>query len=50
MAAKYSALDSPRFFEGIVMVHPSFVDVKDAEIATAPVLALPSKDEPDMVC
>ncbi|ORZ22631.1 Alpha/Beta hydrolase protein [Absidia repens] len=49
IAAQYSAQDSPRFFAGISMVHPSFVDVKDAETACAPVLALPSKDEPDMV-
>ncbi|KAI8088968.1 uncharacterized protein BX664DRAFT_331866 [Halteromyces radiatus] len=49
IAAQYSAIDSPRFFAGIVMIHPSFVDNKDAEVASAPVLALPSKDEPDMV-
>ncbi|KAL9541236.1 hypothetical protein MBANPS3_009240 [Mucor bainieri] len=36
------------FFVGASLVHPSFVDVKDAEKAGAPILALPSKDEPDM--
>ncbi|KAG1057652.1 hypothetical protein G6F43_000508 [Rhizopus delemar] len=36
------------FFVGASMIHPSFVDVKDAESAGAPILALPSKDEPDM--
>ncbi|KAI8332883.1 Alpha/Beta hydrolase protein [Chlamydoabsidia padenii] len=47
-AAQYSALDSTHFFAGMVMIHPAFVDLNDAEIACAPVLALPSKDEPDM--
>lgn len=42
-----TAIDS--FFGGASLVHPSFVDVKDAEKAGAPLLALPSKDEPDMV-
>lgn len=37
------------FFVGASLIHPSFVDVKDAEGAGAPILALPSKDEPDMV-
>jgi dienelactone hydrolase len=36
------------FIAGISMIHPSFVDVKDAEAAGAPVLALPSQNEPDM--
>ncbi|OBZ84836.1 hypothetical protein A0J61_07106 [Choanephora cucurbitarum] len=36
------------FFVGASLIHPSFVDVKDAEAAQAPILALPSKDEPDM--
>lgn len=36
------------FFVGASLIHPSFVDVKDAEKAGAPILALPSKDEPDM--
>ncbi|KAI8393453.1 dienelactone hydrolase [Radiomyces spectabilis] len=36
------------FYSAATMVHPSFVDVKDAEKANAPILALPSKDEPDM--
>ncbi|KAI8332882.1 Alpha/Beta hydrolase protein [Chlamydoabsidia padenii] len=48
IAAQYSAMDSTHFFAGMSMIHPSFVDVKDAEVACAPVLALPSKDEPDM--
>ncbi|ORE08198.1 alpha/beta-hydrolase [Rhizopus microsporus var. microsporus] len=37
------------FFVGVSMLHPSFVDPKDAETANAPILAIPSKDEPDMV-
>lgn len=41
-------LTSNPFFVGASMIHPSFVDVKDAEQAAAPVLAIPSKDEPDM--
>lgn len=36
------------FFVGSSLIHPSFVDVADAEKAGAPVLAIPSKDEPDM--
>ncbi|KAI8975486.1 Alpha/Beta hydrolase protein [Mycotypha africana] len=36
------------FFVGASLIHPSFVDVKDAEKAGAPILAIPSKDEPDM--
>ncbi|KAI7871868.1 dienelactone hydrolase [Spinellus fusiger] len=30
------------------LIHPSFIDVKDAEKAGAPILALPSRDEVDM--
>lgn len=37
------------FYAAASLVHPSFVDVKDAEQAAAPILAIPSKDEPDMV-
>ena len=37
------------FFGGASLIHPAFVDVKDAEKAGAPILAIPSKDEPDMV-
>ncbi|CAO3637435.1 unnamed protein product [Cunninghamella blakesleeana] len=48
IGAQFSAIDSPRFFAGLSFIHPSFVDVKDAETASAPVLAIPSKDEPDM--
>ncbi|KAI7902383.1 dienelactone hydrolase [Cokeromyces recurvatus] len=36
------------FFIGASLIHPSFVDVKDAEKAGAPILALPTSDEPDM--
>ncbi|CEG70192.1 hypothetical protein RMATCC62417_06134 [Rhizopus microsporus] len=36
------------FFVGASLIHPSFVDPKDAETANAPILAIPSKDEPDM--
>ncbi|RCH91236.1 hypothetical protein CU098_006698 [Rhizopus stolonifer] len=36
------------FFVGASLIHPSFVDTKDAEFASAPILAIPSKDEPDM--
>ncbi|KAI9276153.1 Alpha/Beta hydrolase protein [Sporodiniella umbellata] len=36
------------FFAGASMIHPSFVDNKDAELANAPILAIPSKDEADM--
>lgn len=36
------------FFVGASLIHPSFVDVKDAEQAASPILAIPSKDEPDM--
>ncbi|KAI9306271.1 Alpha/Beta hydrolase protein [Cunninghamella echinulata] len=48
ICVEYSAVDSPRFFAGLSLIHPSFVDVKDAETAMAPILAIPSKDEPDM--
>ncbi|KAI9278202.1 Alpha/Beta hydrolase protein [Phascolomyces articulosus] len=41
--------DEGSFFGGAALIHPSMVDIKDAEAATAPVLALPTKDEPDMV-
>ncbi|CAO3642742.1 unnamed protein product [Mucor hiemalis] len=37
------------FFVGAACIHPSFVDVKDAETAGAPILNVPSEDEPDMV-
>ncbi|CDH49969.1 dienelactone hydrolase family protein [Lichtheimia corymbifera JMRC:FSU:9682] len=46
ISVQMTAIDS--FFGGASLVHPSFVDVKDAEKAGAPILALPSKDEPDM--
>ncbi|KAI9491664.1 dienelactone hydrolase [Zychaea mexicana] len=46
ISVQITAVDS--FFGGASLIHPSFVDVKDAEKAGAPVLALPSKDEPDM--
>lgn len=36
------------FFVGASCIHPSFVDVADAEKAGAPILSIPSKDEPDM--
>ncbi|RCI04753.1 hypothetical protein CU098_008397 [Rhizopus stolonifer] len=42
------ALTSNPFFAGASLIHPSFVDVKDAEKAGAPILAIPSKNEPDM--
>lgn len=37
------------FYNGAVLVHQALMDLKDAEEAGAPILALPSKDEPDMV-
>lgn len=37
------------FYNGAVLVHQSMMDLKDAEEAGAPILALPSKDEPDLV-
>ncbi|KAI8063016.1 dienelactone hydrolase family-domain-containing protein [Thamnidium elegans] len=37
------------FFIGAAIIHPSAVDIVDAENAGAPILNLPSKDEPDMV-
>jgi hypothetical protein len=37
------------FFVGASCIHPSFVDVADAEKAGAPILNIPTKDEPDMV-
>ncbi|KAJ8663299.1 hypothetical protein O0I10_000538 [Lichtheimia ornata] len=36
------------FYNGAVLVHQALMDLKDAEEAGAPILALPSKDEPDM--
>ena len=47
ISVQLTALDS--FFGGASLIHPSFVDVKDAENAGAPILALPSQNEPDMV-
>ena len=47
ISVQLTALDS--FFGGASLIHPSFVDVKDAEKAGAPILALPSQNEPDMV-
>ncbi|KAI8146240.1 Alpha/Beta hydrolase protein [Fennellomyces sp. T-0311] len=47
IGVQLTAIDS--FFGGVSMIHPSFVEVKDAEGAGAPVLAIPSKNEPDMV-
>ncbi|KAG0173532.1 hypothetical protein DFQ28_008198 [Apophysomyces sp. BC1034] len=46
IAVLATAVDS--FFGAASLVHPSLVDIKDAENAKAPILALPSKDEPDM--
>ncbi|KAG2227850.1 hypothetical protein INT45_002088 [Circinella minor] len=46
ISVQLTALDS--FFGGASLIHPSFVDVKDAENAGAPILALPSQNEPDM--
>ena len=43
-------IDEGSFFGGASLIHPSMVTVKDAENSAAPILALPSKDEPDMVC
>lgn len=40
---------SDGFFGAAALIHPSFVDNKDAENAQAPILALPSQNEPDMV-
>lgn len=37
------------FFIGAALIHASLVDIADAEKAGAPILNLPSKDEPDMV-
>jgi hypothetical protein len=37
------------FFIGASLIHPSFVENADAEGANAPILAIPTKDEPDMV-
>ncbi|KAI7857440.1 Alpha/Beta hydrolase protein [Circinella umbellata] len=45
ISVQLTALDS--FFGGASLIHPSFVDVKDAENAGAPILALPSQNEPD---
>ncbi|KAI8881755.1 alpha/beta-hydrolase [Backusella circina FSU 941] len=36
------------FFIGASLIHPSFVENSDAEGANAPILAIPTKDEPDM--
>ncbi|ORY97566.1 Alpha/Beta hydrolase protein [Syncephalastrum racemosum] len=46
IAVQATAKDS--FFGSASLIHPSFVDTKDAEEAGAPILAIPSKDEPDM--
>ncbi|KAG0163372.1 hypothetical protein DFQ28_003148 [Apophysomyces sp. BC1034] len=37
-----------RFYGAFTVIHPINVDTADAEKAQAPILALPSKDEPDM--
>lgn len=37
------------YFLGAALIHASIVDIADAENAGAPILNLPSKDEPDMV-
>ncbi|KAI7882031.1 alpha/beta-hydrolase [Lichtheimia hyalospora FSU 10163] len=36
------------FYNGAVLLHQALMDLQDAEEAGAPILALPSKDEPDM--
>ncbi|KAG2219853.1 hypothetical protein INT45_000740, partial [Circinella minor] len=41
-------IDEDSFFGGASLIHPSTINVKDAENAAAPILALPSKNEPDM--
>jgi len=35
-------------FIGAGLIHPSFVTEEDAKVAQAPILALPTKDDPDM--
>ncbi|KAL1928298.1 hypothetical protein VTP01DRAFT_3214 [Rhizomucor pusillus] len=46
MAVQLTTSDG--FFGAAALIHPSFVDNKDAENAQAPILALPSQNEPDM--
>ncbi|KAF7725570.1 hypothetical protein EC973_009525 [Apophysomyces ossiformis] len=36
------------FYNAGALIHPSLLDVEDAKNAKAPILALPTKDEPDM--
>ncbi|KAI8885917.1 hypothetical protein K501DRAFT_66162 [Backusella circina FSU 941] len=47
MSAQLSATHP--FFVGASLIHPSLVDNADAEAAQIPILAIPSKQEPDMV-
>ncbi|ORY97565.1 Alpha/Beta hydrolase protein [Syncephalastrum racemosum] len=37
-----------RFFGATAMIHPSQVEIQDAENAQAPILAIPTKDDVDM--
>ncbi|KAI9018483.1 Alpha/Beta hydrolase protein [Phycomyces nitens] len=46
IAVQVTAVDP--FFAAASLIHPSFIDVKDAEKANAPILAIPSKNEADM--
>lgn len=32
------------------LIHPALLEISDAEAVKSPVLFLPSKDEPDLVC
>jgi hypothetical protein len=47
MSAQLSATHP--FFVGASLIHPSMVDNADAEAAQIPILAIPTKQEPDMV-
>jgi hypothetical protein len=47
MSAQLSATHP--FFVGASLIHPSMVDNTDAEAAQIPILAIPTKQEPDMV-
>ena len=47
MSVLAAAVDS--FYGGASIIHPSMIEDKDAEAAKAPILAIPTKHEPDMV-
>ncbi|KAI8073986.1 dienelactone hydrolase family-domain-containing protein [Gongronella butleri] len=49
IATQYAAVDKGDFVKAVAQIHPSMIDIKDAEACPVPNLLIPTKDEEDMV-